>query len=152
MSKVSDVYDALVTRVSAVLPTHKRLSDPNFPEANPEKDLVKGWGIAFGPGENTAGTLTNIMSVRRQFVIIVSRKVQKRDTDAVGRATVEKQLFEDQKLIIADVEGEPTLGNSDAVCVANYTSDGGIEFVHADKDNFLKLETVIEIEYREDLN
>lgn len=152
MSKISDVYDALVTRVSAVLPDHKRLSDPNNPEANPERDLRKGWGIAFGPAENTFGTLTNFLSVRRDFVIINTRKVEKRDTDTTGRATIEKQLFEDQKLVIADVEAEPTLGDSNAVCKADYSADSGIQFVHADKDNFLKLETVIQIEYREDLN
>ena len=151
MSDISDAYDALVTRLGAVLPTHKRLYDAYSIEENSERALVKGYAVGFGAGENTFRSFSCQLSVKRDFSVTLTRRVIAREGATTKRADAEKLLFEDQKLVIADIEGDPSLGNSSVIAKADWVSDNGLEFVHGDKDNYLKLESTVSIEYFEQL-
>jgi len=152
MSKATDVFDALVARVAAVLPDHKRIPNPYIIEQNSERILNKGQGVTFGPGENTFRRLTNQLSVARDFSVIITRKSIKKETDSSGRAEDIQLLFEDQKLVIDDVEKNTTLLDSTlSVAKSDYLSDNGLEFIYGEKDNFIKVESVIRVEYIEDL-
>lgn len=150
MSDISTVYDAIITRVEAVLTSHKRLSNPYKPDENSEKVLNKGYGVRFGPGVNTNRQF-NKLSVERTFGIVLTRRVYATEQAASKKASTEKSLFEDQKLILEDIEGDPTLGTS-VVVKAAYTEDSGLEFVFVEKDNFLSLESIITVEYFEDIS
>ena len=152
MSKATDVFDALVARLAAVLPAHKRIENPYVIENNSERVLNKGQGVAFGPAENTQRRLTNQLSVARDFLVTITRKTIKKKTDSSGRAEDIQLLFEDQKLVLDDIEKNTTLLDSTlSVAKSDYISDNGLEFIFTEKDNFIKIESVIRVEYIEDL-
>jgi len=150
MSAITTVYNELLTRITALLSSHKRLPNPNRIEENVKSLFEIGFAVALGPGENTRREF-NKLSVRRDMIVTITRRVFKRETDPTGRADIEKLLFEDQQLLISDFEKDGTLGGT--ICLnTEYDADGGIDFVYADKDTFLKLETTFTIEYIEDFN
>ncbi len=147
MSFISDVYDALQARITAVLSSHLTLENPYALEECTEQVLVQGVGIAMGPATNTNRYIgCQKMSIRREFHVIITREVTATKFNTSSRASAEKTLFEDQKTILDDIESDPTLASS-SVTQASYISDNGIEFVFDGKHNFMKLDSLIEIEY-----
>lgn len=151
MSKITDVYNALKTRIETVLPNNTRMTNPYKPEENMEPILDRAYGIQIGSMINTERRLSCTASIQRTFVVVLTRKYFALELDREQKQIAELQLVEDQFLLIKDFEGEPTLGDSDAVTRSKVASDAGIEFVFNEKDNFFKLEMDVEIEYFEDL-
>lgn len=152
MSNISDAYTALKTRMQAVFPDHRRLSNPYEPAQNNERDLIKGWGMRLEGGSNPQLTQSCLMSVSRSITVILTRKFYSLELIRGGKEDAELELLEDHFLLLQDVEGDPTLNESDAVSQFDYISDGGIEFVFGDKDNFLKIESTFNLIYFENLN
>ena len=149
MSKISTILDNLRTRVSTVLPTHKQLPFNREIEENDTLFLSKGYAIAVGPGSNTNRNLSCRLSIARTAIITVTRAHFGVDRDITVRNTLEKDLLEDQFLIIDDLEKDPSLES--VVAQIKYESDNGIEEVFVDTGHFLKIETVYSFEYLETL-
>lgn len=155
MSNISTIYDALITRVSAVLPNHNRLPLNTNIDLNMESRLRQGWGLSFAAGAiNTNRVMAGNggkMSVDRSFLLSITRQEFVQDQNASGRATAEKQLLEDQFLVIEDLEKDPKLGTS--ICInARYVSDNGLEFVFPDERKYIMIVSTINVEYFEDLS
>lgn len=151
MSKATDVYDALAARLTAVFPSHTRLVNPYDIIENNKQDLEAGLGLQIGPGVNTKRLLSCQLSVARDFIVKFTRIVRANQFDITSRVATEKQLFEDQKLLIDDVEGSPRLGDPTAVTLSAFESDSGLEFIFADSNAFIKLDTIIRVEYIDSL-
>lgn len=152
MSKATDIYTALLTRLQALYPTYNRMTNPYAPDQNSKLILEKAYGIQIGGGTNTNRKLSCKLSVNRTFVIVLTQKFYSLELDRSGKQAGELALMEAQKLLIDDIEGDPTLGDSSSVMKSGFISDGGISTIYTDKDNFLVLETTLEIEYLDDLN
>lgn len=150
MSNISTVYDAMITRIAAKLTTHLRLPNPYKPNENSELFLKQGYGVALGPALNTNRLVACKLSIERQFFVSISRKYFALESSATNKASTEKQLLEDQLLLIQDFESDPTLNGSAFKTV--YVSDNGIEYVFGEKDQFLIINSVFSIEYLEALN
>jgi hypothetical protein len=125
------------------------LTNPYNVGANTEKSLIQGWGIAIGPAENTFRNISCKVSLNRSMIIILTRKFYAMDLNVIGKETVEKLLMEDQHEIIKAVESEPSI--SGVSINASYISDTGILRVFEDKDQFLKIESIFNFEYTEDV-
>jgi len=150
MSNVSTVYDALVTRIGTVLSSHRRLTNPYSIEQNMEQILKKGWGIAWGSGENTKRFLSDINSIKRLFPVIICREYKARELDITTKASTEKLLFEDQKLLITDFKNQNQLTVVQGINHVTFSSDEGIQKVAFEgKDQFLFLTSIFEVEYFE---
>lgn len=150
MSNVSTVYDALVTRISTVLNTHRRLTNPYSVADNIQQVLMKGWGITWGSGENSKRFLSDINSIRRLFPVIICREFKAREFDVTSKATVEKLLFEDQRLLIQDFKNQNQLTVAQGINHVTFISDEGVQKVPFEgKDNFLFLTSIFEVEYFE---
>lgn len=150
MSKIADAYNAMITRVSTLLPSHVRLPNVYRVPQNPDPYLSQGYGIQLGSAQNTNRNLGCKLSVERQMVVVISRKFYAREYDPEEKATTEKQLFEDQFLVIKDMEKDPTLNNT--VMMTKYLSDTGIQFVDAEnKEQYMFIESTFSVEYLEDL-
>ncbi len=150
-TNISSVYDAFVTRIGAVLTSHVRLSNAYSIEENTEPALKLGWALQIGPAIKSPRHISCKISIVRTFNLVLTRKVYASELDATAKASTDKSLLEDQFLVIEDVEGEPTMGSA-VVAKSNFLGDSGVEFVHTDKDNFIKLVSQFEVEYFEDLN
>ena len=151
MSKISTVYDAHIARLVALLPNHKRLSDPYGLIKNTDSAKRKGYGLRIGAGENTGTSLSCDIILRREFTIVLTRVVTGRETDSDKKAIAEKTIMEDLFLVLNDFESEPTLGSS-AVIDSSFVSDGGVEFIETERDDYLLVLATFSVRYREDLN
>lgn len=147
MSNFSSLYDAIVDRIEAVLPNHLRLPNPYKVNENTELYLRQGFGVALGPATNTNRELSCRISVGRDFSVVLSRKFYSIESNVSNKESVEKQLIEDQILLIRDFCDNSSLPG--ALGIVSYSSDSGIEYVFNEKDNFLVLNTVFTVEYFE---
>lgn len=151
MSKAVAVYDKILLMLASGLTTHSRISNPYKLEENPEYALKAGYGVKIGAGENTARTLgCAILSERRDFGIVLSRKYFAREDDAVSKAVAERELFNDAFEVKKMFELNPQLDG--ITSNAAYASDTGTNYVFGNKDRFLTTEITISIEYIENLN
>jgi len=150
MSDISTIIDNMRTRVAAVFPTHKKLPNNRQIEENDTLFLSKGYAVAIGPGANTRRLLSCKLSVNRAAIITITRAHFGVDRDTVVRDTLEKNLLEDQFLLIKDLEKDPSLDGF--VAKINYSTDNGIEEVFVEQGHFLMIQTVYEFEYFENLS
>lgn len=149
MSKISSIYDTLVSRLTAILPTHNRLSNAYLPEQNPEPTLRQAWGLQYNSGENTNRHVNCQLSIEDGFVVVLTRKYYALELNAAGKSNTEKDLLEDRFLVIKDFEKDPSLLENAAKAV--YVDNGGIQFVFNQDKPFYKLELRFSIEYFEQL-
>lgn len=152
MSKITQVYDAFVARVVAVLPSHLRLSDPYLFLKNTDAEKRQGYGVRVGPGEHTGNNVSCDIILRQEIVLVLTRIMYAHETESTVKADVEKLLLEDLFLVISDVESNPSLQIPNIVLSSAYQSHGGIEFLGNDRDGILKIEAIFRLRYREDLN
>lgn len=150
MSAISTAYDNFVTRVDAVLTSGNgwvKLPRAYAIEKNPEIYLNQGYAVGLGPGLNTKRTLSNTLSISREFTVTIVRVQDATDLEVSGKQTVEKTLFEDLKLLIADLEGNSTLNAGSILC--SFQGDAGIESVDGETAEFILLRATFIIEYFE---
>lgn len=152
MSNISDAYDALVTRLETILPSHNRLPNPYKPDENADEQLKLAWGVQVSTGNNSERNISCKLSIERSIIVVLTRRFFAPDLVEDRMEVPEKALLEDQFLVIDDFEKDPTLNDSTAICKMRYDSDSGIEYVKSDEDNFIKIESTFLIEYFEDLN
>lgn len=150
MSAVSTAYDALVTRVDAVLTSGagwNKIPNAYNIENNPEIYLKQGYAIGLGSGLNTKRLLSKTVSISREFIVTITRTVDQLDLEVSGRQSIEKQLMEDLKLLIADLEGNSSLNEGQIFC--SYEGDEGIDSVDGETFEFMAVRARFSIEYFE---
>ena len=150
MSKIADVISLLRTRVASVLTTHQVLPHPEFPEENNEQRLDKSFGVQYADASNTGRFLCNQVSIQQNFIVVITRKIRANEYNVTMWQDGFDEIYEDRKLVINAIEGEPTLGESSKVARASYVSDSGPERVFADNDRYVKLTLTILTEYFEE--
>lgn len=147
MSNFSSLYDAIVTRVTAVLTSHTRLPNAYKIDENTELLLRQGWALAMTGATNTRRELSCRVSIRRDFVISVTRKFYAIESNVDNKVSVEKSLVEDMILLIQDLCSNSALPG--AFGVVTYESDAGINYVYSGKDQFLVLPITFSVEHFE---
>jgi hypothetical protein len=147
MSNISTIYDALISRIEALLPNHQRLGNPYNISDNPDPYLVQGYGLALRNAVNTERLLNCSVSIQRNFTLHLTRRFIANPNDADQKATTEKLLLEDLKTIAHDMEENFQL--SDDVAYFKYVSDNGIDTVRDTQENYLVLSVELQCEYFE---
>lgn len=147
MSAVSTAYDALETRIAALLnanpadPAFLKIPNPYQLEENSDGVLRKGFGIKIGQASNVMAVNCNY-HIDRVFGVVLAREAMNTDHDSAGIAKVEKQLMEDLTTIIRDFEVNQSLNTGLIFC--GYLGDGGIELIRNDQ-SFLAVEAQFRI-------
>lgn len=150
MSQISTLYDALVTKIAALYPNHKRIPNPYTPSENNALILNKGWGIAFQSAQNSEEHLGCYkLSIERGFTVVHTRRYIALESDVTTKAAVEKDLFEDQFLLMQSLETDITLSGQEVT--VKWVSDGGLEFVSSGNDKFLLISSALQMKYIETL-
>lgn len=147
MSQFTDVHNALAARIQAVLPDHQQLPNPYEPDENDSNILYKGWGIQI-TGANNGERFVSCekLSVIEQFTVVVTRDFIARENDVTTKTDTALALREDLQLIIDDVDSDYTLGST-AVTRSNWVSHNGVEYTVVDRNNFLQILALFEVEY-----
>jgi hypothetical protein len=157
MSNISTAYDEIAALLSSTLPTHKEMINPYLPELNDDITYDKSFGLAFGEGINTNLQLACRMSIDRNMRVILTRKIFSgnlmRGTDALTvRKNAEKNLFEDQFLVIKAMEESPTITDSGVITKCVFQSDSGLEFARIDRIDLIMITSTFVLSYFEQLN
>lgn len=144
MSIYSTLYDNMITRIEAVLPTHQRLHNSYALEQNNAQFLKLGYGLAINEGINSNRNVGCRLSIKQTLNVSITRKLYAREFDAVSKATTDKDLLEDALLIIKDFEINTTLNNSSSVI--KFIQHSGINNIFVEKDNYLSIQLNFELE------
>lgn len=150
MSKISDIYDQLNTVVvPTIFPNKYVLENPYFPELSNSQYLCDGVGWYISSGLNTQRFVGCHTSVSREIVFHITKQSFATDQDNALRFTTEKEILEEQKLLINEITNNPTL--DEMTNKIDWVSDEGIEFIFQDQYNYLLLTSTLLIEYIEDV-
>ncbi len=150
MSKISDIYDQLETKVTAALPTHKELSNPYFPETTADLGYEKAYGIGFGAGSNDEERdEVKSESKSQDFLLSLTRRIFARKKDTDSRKSAEKGLMEDQRVITDLIAKDKFLGDCKLILKALYITHDGIESVRVDRQDIIIVRSLIRIQYQE---
>jgi hypothetical protein len=151
LSKISNIFDSLEAFVTTTLPDHKEMSNPYFPESESDLRYEKAYGIAYADGTNLEQLSGGIATLQRDFIVSVVRKIfYVKDSREIRKQT-EKDLFEDQFLLIQGLEQDPTIADNTNITRAVFVQDGGIEFVRVERNDILILRNVVRLEYHENV-
>lgn len=155
MSNISTAFAAIKALLGTLYATSSgyiQLTNPYDIAENTTASLEKGWGVAFGAGTNTHRELGCRLSVERKMTVTLTRRRFANELDTAQKEDAEKNIFEDQFLLIKNLENEPTINNAiSGITKFAFESDGGIESVYDDTDTYIKLVSVFQLEYFENL-
>ena len=149
MSKISTIIDTFRTRLSTVLPDHKELPYNRQIEMNSNLYLDKGYAFSTSTKSHTNRSLSCRISQNMTAIITVTRLVFAHDRDIEKRVLVEKTLYEDQFLLINDLQKDADLSSS--ASNVSYVSDNGIEDVFSNETHFLMIQSTFDFEYFDNL-
>jgi hypothetical protein len=149
MSRISSIHDALIARLEALFPSHKRLPDAYQVERNPSKFLDQGYAVTIGAASNRGGLLSQQMQVTREMGVVLTRKSVALESDAAKSAACQLALMEDHLLLIKDLETDTTVNTTAAM--VEFTSDSGITSIGDGTHPHLVIETQFTVTYFEDL-
>lgn len=147
MSAVTDIYDAIVTKITSAVSDYKRIPNPYDVEANTFLHLRNGFGIEIGPGFNTERFVSCISTWQRTYNIILVKQVLTTQNNTPIRVAIEKDILDDQNTLFKAFEIDPTLGGKVIKTVVQ--SDSGIAFLAFDNAKFLSMQILIDVEYQE---
>jgi len=149
MTKITNIREELESIIAASIAGYKQIPNPYEIEKTSNVILKKGFAIAFGPGTNTERLLSCQLSIDREIAIVLTRQVSSTEHDTNRRESIEKDILEDQFLIIRAIERDPSLNNKAAR--ARYVGDNGLEFLSLENSRYFVLQSNFAFEYFEDL-
>lgn len=153
MTKISQVYDALLARLAAIMPSADgwtRLPNPYEIEENPSLFLKQGYGLAIGPGENRNDSVCPNVGIRRIVTVVVSRKVDATEINVTAKDSPHKQLLEDMFQVLREFEMNVSL--LDSLGNAIFVADTGVNFVNGEDENYIYSSMQFTVDYFENLN
>ena len=149
MSKLSEIFDALVSRTSSTLPSYIHLSDGLELDKNTNTALVKGYSVVIGdngPGPEQYGCAVQLF--QRNYTISITNAYTMRN-NATTRDDAEKSIMEDLYLVTKSLISTPSLGG--IACNVQFVSDSGTEYLNNEYQEFLIAELTLNIWYEEAL-
>lgn len=156
MSAISTAYDNILIVIETNFPNHIELINPYFPELNDDLTYDAAWGMALSDGLNTNRVVGCEMSMQRSFIVTLTRKIfagsLNRTSGTVSeRRATEKQLLEDQIILIKDFERNPLTSDANPIIGCIFEADGGLEFIKTERSDLIMLKSIFRIEYFETL-
>lgn len=150
MSKISDIVDNFRTELANQFPDHFEHFNPYIIEQNDDHTLDKGYSFFPGPAENTDEFVGCKASIGRTFTVNLTRRYFGTPEDASERIATEKEIFEDQRLLINLFEKMPEL-NGDDLSLVQFLGDNGIELIVGESISHLAVISRFNIRYFENL-
>jgi len=152
MSKLTDSIQGVQAALATLFPSpHSEITNSLRPEQSTENTLKQGFGLRIGRGENSERFASCKRSEFRTLVVINTRQAFAKEFDIELKQATERLLLNDQDLVKARFESDPTVIFGGTTANVKWVDDGGIDQVFSDKENFIKIETVLQIEVFENL-
>lgn len=148
MSSAIPIFDTLKSQIATVLTADYRpIENPFIPEDNATALWNKGFGLAFGFGQNPEYLNKTTSSFIRQFSLVLINKINFTQTNVSKVDEQQKNLILDMENLQKYFDDDPTAGG---VCTKSaLLTDSGVGFVNGEKNKFLICEGVLEVTYFE---
>lgn len=150
MSKIQDIYDALITVISGQLPDYTRLPNPYAIEENTFLHLRAGFGVSIGPGTDTERYLGCLVTWQRDFTVTLVRQVFTTQNNTALRVDLEKDILDDHDNLMKAVYNNSTLSGKAIKTTA--IADSGLSFIDGERLKFLAMEITVQVEYEDNPN
>lgn len=138
MSKITAVYDAILTELAALYPAKTRIPYPYSLVDNNARFLSDGYGVTIGPSSFEQFEFCDFMTVR-DVTVTVTREVFRTDSDYNVIDDITKSLLEDiyevQKLFYSYNE----LNVPNDVAKVDLGGVSAVEEVASGKQSFLSM-------------
>lgn len=138
MSKITTVYDAILTELAALYPAKTRIPYPYSLVDNNARFLSDGYGVTIGPSSFEQFEFCDFMTVR-DVTVTVTREVFRTDSDYNVIDDITKSLLEDiyevQKLFYSYNE----LNVPNDVAKVDLGGVSAVEEVASGKQSFLSM-------------
>lgn len=149
-TNITTIYDQLNTAISTLLVNYVQLPNPYAAIENPSLMLKKAYGLGFGAGANTNRLVCGQLSVSREMTVTLIQSVPSLVNQTAKLAEIEKNLLEDELLLIKFFESNDHLLSS--ISKIAFVADSGINYEQTGKGLFIMLDISIEVEYFENIN
>lgn len=144
MTNGADIFDAIVTRMATLLPSHHRIPNPYELSENNGRILEQGWGLGISPGgENTNRFSCATRSLRVTFQLSITRKFYATEHDAAAKAYADKLLLTDFETVLDD-SWKNNMGLAGLQLTPGFI---GIVSIFTDKDLYRSLNSNLTVEY-----
>lgn len=150
MSKIQEIYDALVTVIAFQLPDYIRLPNPYAVEENTFLHMRSGFGVSIGPGTDTERYLGCLVTWQRDFTITLVRQVFTTQNNTALRVDLEKDILDDHDNLMKAVYNNSTLSGKAIKTTA--VADSGLSFIDGERLKFLAMEITVQVEYEDNPN
>lgn len=148
MSVISTFYDNLNIVITNLFPSKMELCNPyDLPSTNPEPVMRNGYGVTWDSGTYDGTLKGTIYEVERNVGVVFTKRVFRTDLNKVARREVEKELLENVKTLIDEIKINNLI--IDTVEYFEFANDDGIQFIIADKKNFVSLKANFIVRYSE---
>lgn len=146
MGQITNIHNQLHTRLAAVLSDHVELSDSVNIEENDRAELKKGYGLNFSGSRRISKNVSCVYNLQREITVTNTVEIFGGDRDKTIKKTMEKQLLENQEIIIHEFENNVTL--NDTVDKIEFVQGGGIQPVYSGNENIIMLQSIFVLEYQ----
>ena len=150
MSKIQEIYDALIVVIAGQLPDYTRLPNPYAVEENTFLHMRSGFGVSIGPGTDTERYLGCLVTWQRDFTITLVRQVFTTQNNTALRVDLEKDILDDHDNLMKAVYNNSTLSGKAIKTTA--IADSGLSFIDGERLKFLAMEITVQVEYEDNPN
>ena len=137
-SKISSVYDAIVSELEALYPNKTRIPYPYSLTDNNARFLIDGYGFTIGSANFEQFEFCNFMT-SREVTVVITKEIFRTDSDAITVDDVAKALLESvyevQKLFYSYNE----LNVPSDIAKVDIGSVSAVEEVISGKQSFLSM-------------
>jgi len=138
MSEISDVYDAIISKMVELFPNKPRIPNPYSLQDNPDRLLKDSWGVSVGDGSRTELSFCHLQ-LERSFEIVLTREMFTIDTKEDGFDFSVKSLLEDARTVQLEFYKLDELGIADKIDQLDISGTGPISTIFGEKYKFLSL-------------
>lgn len=149
MSNITNIFNSLSQTLIDTFPGKTVIPNPFDLGENNQNLLKNGYGFYFGPAGLPDFDLgVHIQGYSREFVVVMTKNVYRTDVSLDPFSQTQLELIEEQNTLVNTFADVRNLDQN--VVSIEFVSDGGVEFIFADKNNYLALATNFAVSYRED--
>lgn len=150
MSKVTTVYDALVSNLATQFPTLTRIPYPYSLQDNNARFLQNGYGLKMGSAAFELHEFCNFM-VGREVSVVFTKEVFRTDSDEVIVDDIVKALLENVYSVQSLFYSYNELGIEASIAKVDIISVSAVEEVRSGNSAFLSMEASFNFSIKESI-
>jgi len=149
MSKITTVYNTILTKVAGLFPSKTKIP---LPESLPDNDnnlLRDGYGVMVGASTISALDTFKDSNISREFTIVFTEELIRTNHDADSRDTVLLSILEDMVTLKQDFLNFDQLGIDSSIEKVTFVGSSGVEYANIDDFSIMTMNITFSIDISE---